>query len=102
MEYFAQLLQASAADGNALLVAGDLFDYTSGANIRAYDKCFGNLPLPYMMVRGNHESIHAIPDDSRMAEIKRPVQILDLGDVILAGFDDAKRVITQEQLPSRR
>ena len=97
-EYFEQMLQAAAADGNALVVAGDMFDYTSGANVRAYDKCFGHLPLPYMMVRGNHESINAIPDDSRMAEIKRPVQILDLGDVILVGFDDAKRVITQEQL----
>ena len=69
-EYFAQLLQASAADGDALLVAGDLFDYTSGANIRAYDKCFGNLPLPYMMVRGNHHWELCLP------LLRRP----DLGD----------------------
>lgn len=96
-EYLEDLLH-TAADGDALIVAGDLFDYVSAANVRAYESRFSALPCPHVFVRGNHESAKSIPASGQLAQIKQPVQLLDLGDLIIAGFDDASRVITAEQL----
>ena len=99
--YFEELMQA-AAEGDALVVAGDIFDYVNDAALRTYAARFADLALPHVYVRGNHEPASDIADDSAMAQIKRPVQILDLGDVIIAGFDDANRAITAEQLQALR
>ena len=100
-DYLDALLR-TAQGGDALVIAGDLFDYVSPANVRAYEARFGSLPFPHMFVRGNHESVKSIPDGSRLAKIKRPVQLLDLGDLMIAGFDDAARVISAEQLDALR
>lgn len=100
--YFEDMMQAAASDGDALIIAGDLFDTVSGADVRWFEGRFADLPLPYVYVGGNHEPLEAIPDEGLISEIKKPLQLLDLGDVIIAGFRDAERVITAEQLDALR
>ncbi len=101
-EHLEHLLQAVTADGDALVIAGDLFDFVNGAAARAYEKLFSDLPIPHLFVCGNHEPKRAIPDGCALAEIKRPVQLIELDDLILVGLDDSERAITQEQLDALR
>ena len=101
-EHLEHLLAAAEADGDALVIAGDLFDYVSPANVRAFEQRFSRLSVPYVYVCGNHEPRRAIPDESAMAVIKQPVQTLDLGDMLLVGFDDSERAITDHQLDALR
>jgi len=100
--YFEDMMQAASADGDALIIAGDLFEHINTANIRWYEKRFASLPMPHVFVGGNHEPLTSVPDQGEMAKIKQPLQLLDLGDILIAGFHDAKRVITPEQLDALR
>ena len=75
----------------------DVFDYVSGANVRFFEMEMADLPMPFLAVCGNHESEGFIPEDCLFAKVRNPVQILDLGEVILAGFDDSRRQITPAQ-----
>lgn len=95
-EHFERLMQ-TAADGDALVIAGDLFDYINGAHIRLFEKRFADLSLPFLYACGNHEKPHEIPDGTRLAAIKRPVQTLDLGDLLLAAVETARREVTPQQ-----
>lgn len=97
-EHLAHLLKAVAKDGDALVIAGDLFDFVNEASARAYDRYFADFTVPHLFVCGNHEPKKDIPDGYAMASIKQPVQIMDLGDLTIVGFDDSDRTITPEQL----
>ena len=97
-EHFENLLAQAQTDGDALIIAGDLFDHMTAAHLRFYEKRFSSLTLPYLMVCGNHENPAKIPDGSAMAHVKRPVQTLDLGGVVIMAFENARRTITQEQI----
>ncbi len=97
-DYFDRMLKVAETDGDALVIAGDLFDAVSGAAVRACEAMFTNLTIPHLFVRGNHEVDPPIPDGCAMARIKEPVQILDLGDVIIAGFDNAENAVTREHI----
>ncbi|MBO5897534.1 MAG: metallophosphoesterase [Clostridia bacterium] len=101
-EHLTNLLQAVTTDGDALVIAGDLFDFVNEAAARVYDEHFADLPVPHLFVCGNHEPKKSIPDGYAMARIKQPVQLLDLGDLIIVGFDDSDRTITPEQLAALR
>ena len=96
--YFEDMMQAAAKDGDALVITGDLFDQISPADIRWYENRFASLPLPHVYVGGNHEPLTSVPDQGAIARIKSPLQLLDLGDMLIAGFHNADRTITQEHL----
>jgi hypothetical protein len=97
-EHFENLLEKAKEDGDALIIAGDVFDYVNEAHLRMFEKRFADLGIPYIYACGNHEKTWEIPDDSAMAIIKRPVQILDLGDMKIVAFENSQRVITREQI----
>lgn len=94
--HFLNLL-SEAEKGDALIMTGDICDYISGANIRTVNNCLNKLTVPYMYVCGNHEKTELIPEGNVVSQIKNPVQILDLGDVILFGVDNSYREVTAEQ-----
>ena len=94
--HFLNLL-AEAEKGDALIMTGDICDYISGANIRTVNNCLNKLTVPFMYVCGNHEQVQLIPDGDVVSQIKNPVQILDLGDVVIFGVDNSRREVTAEQ-----
>ena len=96
-EHFENLIN-TATDGDALVIAGDTLDYMSGANLRLAEKEFGKIKCPFIAVCGNHEKADEIPDGTIVSPMKLPVQKVDLGDLIIIGFDNSKRVITREQI----
>ncbi len=97
-EHFENLVQAAQSDGDALIIAGDLFDHVSAAGVRWFEKRFSQLSIPYLFACGNHENPSKIPDDSRLAVVKRPVQVLDLDDIVILALDNSKRAVTREQI----
>lgn len=101
-EHLAHLLQEVAKDGDALVIAGDLFDFVNEASARAYEHYFADLAIPHLFVCGNHEPKEHIPDGCALARIKQPVQTMALGGVTVVGFDDSERTITAEQLTALR
>ena len=96
-DYFRNLVGHACADGDALALCGDIFDYVSGANVRFFEKEMAELSIPFLAVCGNHESDGHIPGDSLFARVRNPVQVLDLGDLILVGVDNSRRQITGQQ-----
>jgi len=95
-EHLRNLLSA-AGDGDAVVLAGDICDNMSGANLRFLNSAFGELSVPFMAVCGNHERAEEFPDGMHFSGMKKPVQVADLGDVILFGIDNARRQISAEQ-----
>ena len=88
---------SAAEEGDALIITGDLCDYINGANLRTVQHKLSNFKKPFMYVLGNHENKDEIPEDLCYSKIKNPVQMLDLEDLIVLGFDNSKRTITAEQ-----
>lgn len=90
-------LLAEAEKGDAVIMTGDICDYISTANLRAVNKCLNGFTVPFMYVCGNHEDPKQIPDGQIVSQLKKPVQILDLDDVIIFGIDNSLRNITAVQ-----
>ena len=97
LQQFRKLLAASA-DADALVLAGDILDYVSPANLRVYDREMEGVRVPFVTVCGNHEPPGKVPAGYRFSEAAAPVQVLDLGDLRILAFDDAERHITRAQL----
>lgn len=95
-EHFENLINA-CADGDALVIAGDTLDYVSDANLRIASKGFSAIKCPFIAVCGNHERAEDIPDGMPVSVMKQDIQTLDLGDMLIIGFDNSKRIITPEQ-----
>lgn len=95
-EHFDALLEL-AATGDAVILAGDICDYVSLANLRHLDSRLKDLDTPVLAVCGNHDKAEDIPDGYVYSGTKAPVQLLDLGDLLLVGLDDSCRKITREQ-----
>jgi len=93
--YFERLI-AQCADGDSVLCAGDLAECFHDATLRYLDK--KTAPLPFMTVCGNHDTADKIPAGYALSAAREPVQTLDLGDLLVLGFDDSRRVITPHQL----
>ncbi|MBE6806759.1 MAG: hypothetical protein E7527_01915 [Ruminococcaceae bacterium] len=93
--YFEEILSA-CGDGDAVLCAGDLVESFVPATLRYVDEKTAS--LPFMTVCGNHDTPEKFPEGYGCSAAKQPVQRMDLGDLLVLGFDDSKRVITQEQL----
>ena len=94
-DYFEQLV-AQCADGDATLCAGDLAECFHPATLQYLDD--KTAALNFMTVCGNHDPAEAFPEGYRLSATKQPVQRMDLGDLLVLGFDDSKRVITPQQL----
>lgn len=97
-EHFENLLDKAREDGDALVLTGDIFDDLTEAHLRAFEKGFGDLGIPHIFACGNHERSSRIPDDSALALVKSPVQLMDLGDLVIMAFNDSERLITREQI----
>lgn len=95
-EHFDTLL-GLAEGADALILAGDICEYVSPANLRFLDSRLGELNTPFLAVCGNHDRAADIPDGYLYSRAKAPVQLLDLGDLLLIGLDDSCRSITKDQ-----
>ena len=86
-----------AKGADALILAGDICEYVSDANLRFLDRALTKCPVPWMAVCGNHDQAADIPQGYLYSRAKTPVQLLDLGDLLILGFDNSRRSITREQ-----
>ena len=91
-----------AATGDAIVMAGDLCGKVNSTNLDLLDQKLKEVNAPFMAVCGNHDMAHEIPDGYSFSEMKLPVQILDLGDLLLVGIDNSNRQITAEQTDQLR
>ena len=96
-EHFSNLISL-AESGDAFVMTGDICDYINGANMRKIDADLENTKVPFLAVCGNHDKAIDIPDGHVYSALKNPVQTLDLGDMLLVGFDDSERQITSYQI----
>ena len=96
-EHFSNLVSL-AESGDAFVMTGDICDYINGANMRKIDADLENTKVPFLAVCGNHDKAIDIPDGHVYSALKNPVQTLDLGDMLLVGFDDSERQITSYQI----
>ena len=96
-KHFENLL-AEAEKGDALVIAGDMMDYVSPANVRFCDKALGRFRKPFVAVCGNHEKAADIPaEGTAVSAMRKPVQVADLGDLQIIGLDNSLRAVTREQ-----
>ena len=87
-----------AKTGDALLIAGDMSEYISPANMRCLDEALGDFPVPWLAVCGNHDPADQIPEGYTYSRIRAEVQILELEDMVILGLDDSQRQISGAQL----
>ena len=94
---FEALLEASK-EADALIMAGDIIDFDTDGNTRLLEQALKDYPIPYMPLCGNHDEPDKLPIGHPMKSAGEPVQKLDLGDMVILGFDNSKRVISTEQI----
>ena len=95
-EHLACLLEL-AREGDAIVFTGDICDKVSSANLDILDEQLSKVEKPWIAVCGNHDLAADIPDDCLYARVKEPVQVLDLGDLIIVGVDNSQRQVTKDQ-----
>lgn len=93
--YFEEII-AACGDGDAVLCAGDLVEHCHHDTMAYVDEKTAH--LPFMTVCGNHDLAEKLPDGYALSAAKQPVQRMDLGDLLVLGFDDSTRTITPDQL----
>lgn len=82
-------------NGDAVIMAGDILDVVSGANIRAFNNAVKNLKKPFVYVCGNHEPSAEVPSDFAC---KNDTQKIEFDDLIILAFNNEERVITKKQI----
>lgn len=104
LEYDAQFMELinEANRHDAVVLTGDTMDFVSGANLRLMEKGIASLTVPYAIVCGNHEPPQEIPDDMALSVMKQPFSLLDLGDLLIASFNNNERAVSTEQLAALR
>ena len=95
-EHLSCLLELSDT-GNAIAMTGDLCDKVNATNLDVLDAELKKVNKPFMAVCGNHDTAFEIPDGYLFSRMKEPVQIMDLGDMLMVGVDNSSRQITAEQ-----
>lgn len=95
--HYKNLLGHAVSDGDAVVMCGDVFECLSGANLRFYEEQMKNVTVPAMAVCGNHEPVDEIPDGYLFSSTKKPVQTIELDDMIIIGFENSRREVTKEQ-----
>lgn len=94
-DYF-ELLLGQCADGDAVLCAGDLVEHFGDATLTYVEQAVAG--LPFMTVCGNHDTPDKFPAGRALSAATAGVQVMDLGDLKILGFDDSTRVITPQQV----
>ena len=94
--HLAQLLELSG-NGDAIAMTGDICDKVNDTNLGVLNAALKKVHTPCMLVCGNHDMAHEIPDGYLFSQMKEPVQVTDLGDLLLVGLDNASRQITPQQ-----
>lgn len=97
-EIFFEKLLAKSKEADALIMAGDIIDFHTDGNTRLMEKLLNEYPIAYIPLCGNHDEPHKLPEKHPMKSASDPVQKLDLGDMVILGFDNSKRIITAEQI----
>ncbi len=95
--HFENLIDESKK-GDAVILAGDTFNYINGANIRLSEEKLSELNAPYMVLCGNHDTPKELPDSGILSKAKAPYQIISLADMAIIGLDNSARIITAEQI----
>lgn len=95
IDYF-QLLLQQCADGDAVLCAGDLVEHFGETTLDYVERAVAG--MPFMTVCGNHDTPDKFPAGRALSAATAEVQVMDLGDLKVLGFDDSTRVITPAQL----
>ncbi len=95
--HFENLVDESK-NGDAVILAGDTFNYLNSANIRAAEVKLNELNIPYMLLCGNHDMPKDLPESGILSSAKQPYQIIDFDDMAIIGFDDSDRIITNQQI----
>ena len=90
-------LLALAGAGDAIVLTGDICDKVSRANLDILDEQLSKVEKPWVAVCGNHDLASEIPEGCLYARIKEPVQVMDLGDLIIVGVDNSQRQVTAAQ-----
>lgn len=86
-----------ADTGDVIVLTGDICDKVTSANLAILDQNLSRVEKPWIAVCGNHDMAADIPDGCRYARIKEPVQVMDLGDLIIVGIDNSSRQVTEDQ-----
>lgn len=86
-----------ADSGDALVMTGDVCDRVGKADLRFVEAELSRLSVPFVSVLGNHEKAEEMPENHILSRMKDPVQIMELGDIVILGIDDSLRFITKEQ-----
>ena len=94
LEHFKNLVSL-AKTGDAFIMAGDILDVVSGANLRAYESVLSGVKTPFIYVCGNHEPSAELPNGFIA---KNPTQKVELNDFNILGFNNEDRVISKTQL----
>lgn len=84
-----------ARTGDAIIMAGDILDVVSNANLRAFESVVKPLDKPYIYVCGNHEPSAELPNGFIA---KNPTQKIEFDDLVILGFNNEERLITKSQL----
>ena len=95
-EHLSCLLEL-ASTGDAIVMTGDICDKVSRSSLTILEEQLSKVTKPWIAVCGNHDLAADIPDDCLYARVKEPVQVLDLGDLIIVGIDDSQRQVTAAQ-----
>lgn len=77
---------------NALLLSGDMLDYTNGGSVRALKRKLAGYDGKYMFVPGNHDG------GTSCGLTKDGVQVLDFGEFMIVGIDNSNRTVSDLQL----
>lgn len=86
-----------ASTGDAIAMTGDLCDKVNRTNLDLLDQKLKAVSNPFMVVCGNHDMAHEISDGYTFSGMKQPVQVMDLGDLLIVGLDNSSRQITAAQ-----
>ena len=95
---FFEALLEKAQTADALIMAGDIIDFDTDGNTRLLARALKDYPVAYLPLCGNHDEPDKLPEGHPMKAAGAPVQKLDLGDMVILGFDNSKRLITEEQI----
>lgn len=94
--HFLNLLKLSKT-GDCFIMTGDICEYINPANLELLENELKTVKTPFLGVVGNHENPAGIPNEHILAPLKRPINSLELEDILLIGIDNSKREITHEQ-----
>ena len=102
VEQFEQLLcLAEEMQVDALLAAGDVLDYTGGANLRYLKTAFAHCGVPVLWTRGNHEQSHSTTEEQAYATLMdgdTAFHVRDFDGLLIAAVDNSRKTIQPEQL----